>query len=135
VDWKRIKQRLTADVENTASENGRLMQEVRCLTAEAAKLREEKDKVVQRAVQFQEQLELLKRELTVANKSARKTLSMNRELQKDVIRLKEELGKKQYQAQANLRSIVDKFRAKTKAEIELVTATALRTWSEQVAES
>jgi DNA repair ATPase RecN len=66
------------------------------------------------------------------NKSAQKTQSINRELQKDVVRLQEELGKKQYQAHANLRSIVDKFRTKTKVEIKL--ATALQKWSEQAAE-
>jgi hypothetical protein len=79
-------------------------------------------------------LEHLKRELKVANKDARKTQSLNIELQKDVVRLQEELGKKQYQAQANLRSIIDKFRVKRKAEIELATATTLQAWSEQAVE-
>jgi hypothetical protein len=36
-DWKRIQQRLTADVENTTAENGWLKQEVGRLTAEIAK--------------------------------------------------------------------------------------------------
>jgi predicted nuclease with TOPRIM domain len=104
-------------MENTASENNQSKQEVGRLTAENVKLREEKDKAVQHALQFQEQLEPLKRELTVVNKSARKTQSLNQELEKNVVRLQDELGKKQYQTHANLRSIVDKFRTKTKAEI------------------
>jgi hypothetical protein len=85
-------------------------------------------------MQFQEQLELLKRELTVANKSARKSQSLNKELQKNVVQLQDEFVKKQYQMQANLRSIVDKFKTKTKAEIELTTATTSQTWTEQAAE-
>jgi chromosome segregation ATPase len=129
--WKRIQHRLTADVESMTTENGRLKQEVGRLTTETAKLREETEKAVQRALPFQEQLEPLKTELKVANNDARKTRSLNRELQKDVVRLQEELGKKQYQAQANLRCIVDKFREKRKVEIELATATTLHGWSEQ----
>jgi hypothetical protein len=39
-----------------------------------------------------------------------------------------------YLAQANLRRLVDKFQEKTKAEIEIATATTLQGWSEQAAE-
>jgi F0F1-type ATP synthase membrane subunit b/b' len=65
-------------------------------------------------------------ELKVANKDARETRALNRDRQKNVERLQEELEKNLYQSQANLRSIVDKFREKTKAEIELTTATTLQ---------
>jgi predicted nucleic acid-binding Zn-ribbon protein len=94
--WKRIQHELTADVESTATENGRLKQEVGRLTAETGKLQEETYKAVKCALQFQEQLEPLKMELKVANKDARKTQALNKDLQKNVVRLQEELGKKQY---------------------------------------
>jgi hypothetical protein len=56
MELKRIQNRLMADVE------------VKRLTAEAAKLREEKDNVLQYAQQFQEELGPLKLELQVSHK-------------------------------------------------------------------
>jgi chromosome segregation ATPase len=111
-----------------------LQQEVVSLTAELTKLNEEKNSVVRRARQFQEELGTLNMKLAVLRKDVRKARSVRQELQKNVDRLQEELGKKMYLAQTNLRRIVDKFREKTKAEIEVATATTLQSWSEQVAE-
>jgi hypothetical protein len=133
-EWKPIQTRLTADVESMAAENNRLQQEVGRLTAEATKLHEERDGDVRRALQFQEELGPLKLELTVSHKDVRQARIVNRELQNNVERLHKELGKKVYLAQANLRKLVDKFREKTKAEIEIATAIALQGWFEQAAE-
>jgi hypothetical protein len=72
-------------------------------------------------------------ELTVTKKDIRTVRSISNEHQKKVDRLRDELGKK-YLAQANLKMIVDKFREKTKDEIEVATATALQSWSKQAAE-
>jgi RNase H-fold protein (predicted Holliday junction resolvase) len=65
----------------------------------------------------------------VSHKDVRQARIVNKELQKNVERLQEELGKV-YLAQANLRKLVDKFREKTKAEIEVATATTLQGWFE-----
>jgi hypothetical protein len=73
-------------------------------------------------------------ELAVSHKDVRKARSFNKELPKNVKRLQEELAKKLYLAQANLRKLTDSFREKTKVEIEVATATALQGWSEQAAE-
>jgi predicted nuclease with TOPRIM domain len=83
-EWKRIQHQLRADMESTATENGQLQQEVGRLTTETAKLWEETDKAVQHASQFQEQLGPLKTELKVANKDARKSQAVNKDLQKNV---------------------------------------------------
>jgi uncharacterized protein YlxW (UPF0749 family) len=115
VEWKRIQTRLMANMESTATENDYLQQEVRRLTAEATKLHAERDSTVRHAQQFQEELEALKMEPKVSHKDVRKAWAINRDLQKNVEWLQEELGKKMYLAQANLRRLVDKFQEKTKA--------------------
>jgi hypothetical protein len=125
VEWKWIQTRLRAHNESTATENGWLQQGVRRLTVEATKLREERDGALQRALQFQEKLGPLKLELTVSHKDVRQARIVNRELQKNVERLQEELGKV-YLAQANLKKLVEKFRKKTKATIELATNSTAR---------
>jgi RNA polymerase-interacting CarD/CdnL/TRCF family regulator len=48
-EWKRIQTQLTADVESTDKENGRLKQEVASWTVEAVKLKDEKDDAVRHA--------------------------------------------------------------------------------------
>jgi oligoendopeptidase F len=48
-EWKQIQTRLTADVESTTVENGRLKQAVESLTAEITKLKNDKDGAVRRA--------------------------------------------------------------------------------------
>jgi ABC-type enterochelin transport system substrate-binding protein len=61
----------------------------------------------------------------VSHKDVRQARIVNRELQKNVERLQEELGKV-YLAQANLKKLVEKFRKKTKATIELATNSTAR---------
>jgi hypothetical protein len=51
--------------------------------------------------------------------------NLNIECQKEVDQLQDELGKKAYLAQANLKTIVDKFRDKTKTEIKVATTMTL----------
>jgi polyribonucleotide nucleotidyltransferase len=73
-------------------------------------------------------------ELTVSQKDVRKAQSVKKQLQRNVERLQDELGKKVYLTQANLWRITGKFREKTKAKIEFATTTTLQGWSEQAVE-
>jgi hypothetical protein len=79
IEFKRIQIRLTVDVESTATENDRLQQNVRRLTAKAMKIREERDGTIRRALQFQEVLGPLKLELKVTHKDVRRARAFNRE--------------------------------------------------------
>jgi hypothetical protein len=124
-EWKRIQTRLTADVESTTEENGQLKQAVECVTAETTKQKNDRDSAVRRAWQFQEGLGPVKMELSVALKDLRKAQSISNQRQKEIDRLQDELGKKAYLAQANLKRIVEKVREKTNAEIQVAIATAL----------
>jgi hypothetical protein len=49
-------------------------------------------------------------------------------------RLQKELGNRAFTAQANLKRIVERFRAQTTVAIQAATVTALQTWAEQAAE-
>jgi hypothetical protein len=73
-------------------------------------------------------------ELVVTKKDVRRARSISNQRQKEIDLLQDELGKQAYLAQANLKKIVDKFREKTNAEIQVTMATALQSWSEQAAE-
>jgi DNA repair ATPase RecN len=53
---------------------------------------------------------------------------------KESDRLRNELGKKAFSAQANLKRIVEKFREQTNVAIQAATATAFQTWAKQAAE-
>jgi archaellum component FlaC len=70
-EWKQIQHRLMAGVDGTAKENGRLQQEVGQLTAEFAKLREDKESAIRCSQQFQDELGPLKMELQVSQKDIR----------------------------------------------------------------
>jgi hypothetical protein len=102
-EWKQIQLRLTT------MENSRLQQDVERLTTKAIELREEKEHVVQRAQQFQNELGPLKMELKVSMEAVRESRAMNTSLRKDVDWLYDELGKKAYLAQTNLKKLIDKF--------------------------
>jgi hypothetical protein len=53
---------------------------------------------------------------------------------KDNDRLRKELEKRAFSAQANLKRIIERFREQTKVAIQMATMTALQSWAEQAAE-
>jgi hypothetical protein len=73
-------------------------------------------------------------ELQVAVADLKTARSNSSAQQREITRLTAELGKKTLLAQANLKKIVVKFREQTNATIQVSTATALQTWSEQATE-
>jgi hypothetical protein len=98
------------------------------------KLKSERDAAVRRQQQVREEIGPLKLELQVAFADL-KTARLNSNVQHwELNRLTAELGKNTLLAQANLKKIVEKFRERTNAAIQVSTATALQTWSEQAAE-
>jgi hypothetical protein len=73
-------------------------------------------------------------ELTVTIADLHKARSNGNTQQREIDRFTDELGKKTFLAQANLKKIVEKFREQTNAVIQISTAMALQNWSEQAAE-
>jgi hypothetical protein len=53
---------------------------------------------------------------------------------KDNDRLRKELEKKAFSAQANLKHIIERFREQTRVAIEMATTTTLQSWAEHAAE-
>jgi hypothetical protein len=64
-------------------------------------------------------------ELTVAKDDVQKARASRDEMMKENDRLRKELGKKAFTAQANLKCIVEKFRDQTNVAIQVATATTL----------
>jgi autotransporter translocation and assembly factor TamB len=125
---------LVAEVERTNVENARLHQAMTDQQAELDKARKERDTAERRHRQSQAELGLAKLELTVAKDDAQKTRASRNVLVKENDRLRKELEKKAFSAQANLKRIVERFREQTKVAIEMATATTLQSWAEQAAE-
>jgi hypothetical protein len=73
-------------------------------------------------------------ELSMAVEDLKKARKISNAQQNDIDRLRDELGKKAYLAQANLKRILEKFREKMNAEIQVTTATTLQSWFKQAAE-
>jgi hypothetical protein len=69
----------------------------------------------------------------VANDDLKKAQNSRDAQQKKNDRLRSELGKKAFLAQANLKKIVDKFREQSNVAIQAVTATTVQGWVEQAA--
>jgi hypothetical protein len=53
---------------------------------------------------------------------------------KDNDRLRKEIEKKAFAAQANIKRIIERFREQTKVAMEMATTTTLKSWAEQAAE-
>jgi chromosome segregation ATPase len=132
--WTEIQTRIVAEVEHTNAENIRLQQVITSRDAETGKLRSERDAAVPRHHQVREEIGPLKMELQVAVADLKKARSNSSAQQREITRFTAELGKKTFLAQANLKKIVEKFLEQTNAAIQVSTATALQTWSEQAAE-
>jgi hypothetical protein len=79
-------------------------------------------------------LGLAQLELVVAKENVRTARAGRDEMLKDNDRLRKELEKRAFSAQANLKRIIERFREQTKVVIQMATATALQSWAEQAAE-
>jgi predicted nucleic acid-binding Zn-ribbon protein len=115
--WARTQTHLVAEVERTTEENNRLKMAMASLNAETGKLKQERDAAVRRHRQVLEELGPLRLELTVTVADLQKTRSNVNTQQREIDRLTDELEKKTFLAQANLKKIVEKFREQTNAAI------------------
>jgi FtsZ-binding cell division protein ZapB len=89
-------------------------------------VRKEREAAIRRHRQVQAELGIVKLELTVAKDNVQKARTSRDELMKENDQLRNELGKKAFSAQANLKRIVEKFREQTNVAIQAATATALQ---------
>jgi chromosome segregation ATPase len=123
--WEQVQSRLVAEVERTNEENTGLKQAMTDQNAELDKVRKERDAAVCRHRQAEAELGIVKLELTVAKDDVQKARAGQDEMMKENDRLRNELGKKAFSAQANLKCIVEKFRDQTNVAIQAAMATAL----------
>jgi chromosome segregation ATPase len=132
--WEQVQSRLVAEVECTNAENARLNQAMSDQQAEVDKARKEQDAAESRHRQRQAELGLAQLELAVAKEDVRTARASRDDIMKDNDRLRKELEKKAFSAQANLKCIIERFREQTKVAIEIATTTTLQSWAEQAAE-
>jgi hypothetical protein len=102
--------------------------------AELDKARKERDAAESRHRQRQAELGLAQLELEVAKEDVRTARASRADIMKDKDRLRKELEKKAFSAQANLKRIIERFREQTRVAIEMATATTHQSWAEQAAE-
>jgi hypothetical protein len=132
--WEQVQSRLVAEVERTNAENTRLNQAMSDQQAELDKARKERDAAESRHRQRQAELGLVQLELQVAKEDVWTARASRADIMKDNDRLRKELEKKAFSAQANLKRIIERFREQTRVAIEMATATTLQSWAEQAAE-
>jgi chromosome segregation ATPase len=123
-----------AEVERTNAENTRLNQAMSDQQAEVDKARKERDAAERRHQQKQAELGLAQLELAVAKEDVRTARASCDDIMKDNDRLRKELEKKAFSAQANLKRIIERFREQTRVAIEMATTITLQSWAEQAAE-
>jgi chromosome segregation ATPase len=128
--WEQVQAWLVSEVERTNEENTRLKQAMTVQNAELDKVRQEREVAIRRHRQAQAKLSIVKLELTVAKDDVQKARIGRDEQMKENDRLRKELGKKAFSAQANLKRTVEKFREQTNVAIQAATATALQSWAE-----
>jgi hypothetical protein len=104
--WKCIQTRLVTGVERAHKDNGKLTQALANRNTETKKLAQERDARVGHHRQAQEELGLLRMELSVAVKDLKKARANQDAQQWEIDRLMGELGKKSDMTQANLKRIV-----------------------------
>jgi chromosome segregation ATPase len=132
--WEQVQSRLVAEMERTNAENVRLNQAMSDQQAELDKARKERDAAESRHRQRQAELGLAQLELAVAKEDVRTARASRDDIMKDNNRLRKELEKKAFSAQANLKRIIERFREQTRVAIEMATTTTLQSWAEQAAE-
>jgi DNA repair exonuclease SbcCD ATPase subunit len=132
--WEQVQARLVAEVERTNTENARLHQVMSDQQAELGKERKEREAAERRHQQSQVELGLAQLELTVAKDIVEKARASRNATVKENDRLRGQLEKRAFSAQANLKRIVERFREQTKVAIQAATAIALQSWAEQAVE-
>jgi chromosome segregation ATPase len=132
--WEQVQARLVAEVERTNAENAGLNQAMTEQQAELDKARKEREAAERRHRQKQAELGLAQLELAVAKDDVQKAQAGRDDMLKENDRLRKELGNRAFTAQANLKRIVERFRAQTTVAIQAATATALQSWAEQAVE-
>jgi hypothetical protein len=132
--WEQVQARLVAEVERTNAENAGLHQVMSDQQAELDKERKEREAAECRHRQKQAELGLAQLELAVAKEDVQMARAGRDDMLKENDRLQKELGNRAFIAQANLKRIVERFRAQTTVAIQVATATTLQSWAEQAAE-
>jgi hypothetical protein len=132
--WKQVQARLVSEVERTNEENTGLKQAMTVRNAELDKVRQEREAAIRRHRQVQAEMSIVQMELSVAKSDVEKARTSRDAQLKENDRLRNELGKKAFSAQANLKRIVEKFREQTNVAMQAAMAMALQSWAEQAAE-
>jgi CHAT domain-containing protein len=73
-------------------------------------------------------------ELAVAKADVRAARASRDAIMKDNERLRKEIEKKAFAAQANIKRIIERFQVQTRVAIEMATISTLQSWAEQAAE-
>jgi hypothetical protein len=129
--WERVQSRLVAEVERTNEENARLTQ---TLSDQQAKAQKERDAAESRHHQSQAELSIAQLEVAVAKEDVRTAQASRDAIMKDNERLRKEIEKKAFAAQANIKRIIERFREETRVAIEKATTSTLQSWAEQAAD-
>jgi hypothetical protein len=118
-------------VERTNEENARLTQ---ALSDQQAKAQKERDEAESRHRQSQAELSIAQLEVAVAKEDVRMARAGRDAIMKDNERLRKEIEKKAFAAQANIKRIIERFREQTRVAIEKATTSTLQSWAEQATE-
>jgi chromosome segregation ATPase len=129
-----VQSRLVAEVERTNEENARLTQAMSTHREEMEKARKDRETAERRHRQGQAELSIAQLELTVAKEDVRTARVSRDAIMKDTDRLRKEIEKKAFAAQANIKKIIERFREQTRVAIETATTSTLQSWVEQAAE-
>jgi septal ring factor EnvC (AmiA/AmiB activator) len=111
-----------AEVERTNTENARLHQVMSDQQAELDKVRKEREATERRYRQSQVELGLAQLELTVAKDDVQKARASRAATVKENDRLRSQIEKRTFTAQANLKCTVERFRDQTNVAIQVATA-------------
>jgi hypothetical protein len=95
------------------------------------KAQKERDAAESRHRQRQAELGGAQLELAVAKEDVRTARASRDAIVKDNDRLRKEIEKKAFVAQANIKWIIERFREQTRVAIEMATTTTLQSWAEQ----
>jgi hypothetical protein len=76
------------------------------------------------------ELGLAQLELAVAKEDVKTARAGRDAIMKDNERLRKEIEKKAFPAQANIKRIIERFREQTKVAIEMATTTTLQSWAD-----
>jgi chromosome segregation ATPase len=102
--WERVQSRLVAEVERTNEENARLTQ---ALSDQQAKAQKERDAAESRHRQSQAELSIAQLEVAVAKEDVRMARAGRDAIMKDNERLRKEIEKKAFAAQANIKRFIE----------------------------